>query len=113
MILWFQRLFTRPLRLWLFLWLVVTLVYLPAWKGGFQQDFHGWLQMYTDLSFKDAMNRKSADIISFYQITQLQLYVWTWLFGVHQLPWFLLFTGLHALNGTLLYTICSRLMKDF
>ncbi|MEO6834025.1 MAG: hypothetical protein ABI378_15160 [Chitinophagaceae bacterium] len=108
-----QTLFSRPILLWLLLWFAVSLLYLPAWKGGFQQDFHGWLQLYTDQPFWDILNRKFAKNQSFYQLTQLQLYGWTWLFGIRPLPWFLLFTALHALNGTLIFRFSSRLFQDF
>lgn len=108
-----QRILKRPGLLFLSCWLLVMLLYLPAWKAGFQQDFHGWLMMYTDLPFWDVINRKGAGIKSFYQLTQLQLYFWTWLFGIKPLPWFLLMTALHAWNGCLLRRFSERLFQDF
>lgn len=108
-----QATLKRPGFLWICFWIAVSMLYLPAWKGGFQQDFHGWLQMYTDLDFQKILNREFAKIPSFYQLTQLQLYGWTWLFGTHPLPWFLLFTALHALNGTILFRFTTRLFADF
>lgn len=108
-----QSVLKRPFLVWFCFWLAVSILYLPAWKGGFQQDFHGWLQMYTDEDFLAIINRNFAKIPSLYQLTQLQLYGWTWLFGTHPLPWYLLFTALHALNGMLLFRFSSRLFQDF
>src|ERR1043165_245398 len=107
-----ERIRERPLYLWLFLWVAVGLVYLPAWKAGYQQDFQGWLELYYDYSFWGMLNRDMPSVHSFYQLTQLQLYVLTKLFGVHPIPWFLLFTGLHALNGTLIFRLCRAVMED-
>lgn len=107
-----QRIAARPLYLWALLWAAVTALYLPVWKGGFQQDFQGWLQLYHDSAFADVINRSGIPVHSFYQLTQLQLYGLTKLFGVHPVPWFLLFTALHALNGVLLYRLCRAVFSD-
>jgi hypothetical protein len=107
-----KQLTARPLYLWLLLWAGITLLYLPAWKGGFQQDFQGWMEFYY-APFWDMLNRKGSSIHSFYQLTQFQLYVLTWLFGTNPIPWFLLFTGLHALNGALLYRLSRKVLEDF
>jgi hypothetical protein len=108
-----QRLSERPLYLWLALWLVIALLYLPAWKAGFQQDFQGWLQLYRDSTFAQMLNREGIPVHSFYQLTQLQLYIITKLFGTHFILWFLLFTALHALNGATLYRLARCVMEDF
>ncbi len=103
----------RPFWLWIVLWLGVSALYLPAWKGGFQQDFHGLLQLYYDHSFLEMLNRSTSGIHSFYQLTQLQLFLLVWLLGTNPLPWFLLFSGLHALNGLQLFRFCRSLFSDF
>lgn len=108
-----QRIHERPWLLWLLLWLAVMLLYVPAWKGGFQQDFQGWLELYHHSTFWGMLNREGIPVHSFYQVTQLQLYILTKLFGVHPVPWFLLFTALHALNGTLLYRLVRAVLSDF
>jgi hypothetical protein len=107
-----RSIFNRPLHLWLCLWFAVTLLYLPAWKGGYQQDFQGWLQIYEELPFWQLLNRQFAAVNSFYHLTQLQLFLLTKAFGVNQLPWFLLFTALHALVGTTLYRLCRNIFQD-
>ncbi len=108
-----QRIARRPLLLWLALWALTAILYLPAWKGGFQQDFEGWLYYYRTLPFSDLMNRKGAGIFSFYQVTQFQLYILTKLFDVRPMLWFGLFTALHALNGVQLCRLGCGLMEDF
>ncbi len=108
-----EALSRKPLQAWLLFLLPSLLLYIPAWKAGFQQDFHGWLQMYYDLSLPDILDRKGAGIRSLYQVTQLQLSFWTFLFGTRQWAWFLLFGCLHALNGTLLFRLSARVLEDF
>ncbi|MBS1630111.1 MAG: hypothetical protein JST27_08645 [Bacteroidetes bacterium] len=108
-----KKLTERPFWLWMALWMGVCLFYLPAWKGGFQQDFQGLLELYYDHSFWEMINRSTAGIHSFYQLTQLQLFCLVWLFGTQPLPWFLLFSCLHALNGVLLFRFCHSLLIDF
>lgn len=103
----------RPLTLWLLLWLGVFIIYLPAWKGGFQQDFEGWLYYYHKLPFWQLMNRKFAGIQSLYHVTQFELYILTKLFDASPVLWYLLFTGLHALNGVQLYRLAKGTMEDF
>lgn len=108
-----ENLSRKPLLTWLLFVAGTALLYLPAWKGGFQQDFHGWLLMYTDNNLPDILDRKGAGIRSLYHLTQLQLYVWTALFGTRQWLWFLLFSGLHATNGLLLFRLSNNIFSDF
>lgn len=94
-------------------WTGILLVYAPAWRSGFVAEF---LQMYFDIDripFTDFINRTHAEVKSFYQFTQLQLYVLIEIFGTHYLPWFLLFTLLHAVNGLLGFLFFGRLLEDF
>lgn len=94
-------------------WLLTAALYTPACKAGFVAEF---LQMYFDLdriSTADFLNRSHAEVKSFYQFTQVQLLVWLRLLGTHYLPWYLLFTALHALNGALCFWFFRRLFADF
>ncbi len=102
----------RPGWLFLFFWGLVAVLYAPAWRGGFDRDFHGWLEMYHDLSFGDMLNRKGTSVQSLYQLTQLQLYTWTSLFGHRPLPWHLLMTGLHAAVGAVGFSFLRRFFRD-
>jgi hypothetical protein len=78
-----------------------------------QQDFHGWLQMYRDLSLPELLDRKGANAPSLYHVTQAQLYFWTALFGTRQWLWFALFAVMHAINGLLLFRLSTRIFQDF
>lgn len=100
---------------WSFLlfWLIAVVLYIPAWKSGFERDFHGWMEMYHYLSFKDALNSKTNDVHSLYQLTQLQLYFWTSLLGTSLKGWFLLHTLLHATVSLLMLKWLRRLLVDF
>lgn len=99
------------LRLFGLLWLAVAIIYLPAYQAGFHQDFHSTLQLYHEQSFIDYINRTGIGNQSLYQVTQLILYAFISVFGIHVLPWFLLFTLLHAVNGTLIYYFFKRLFQ--
>jgi hypothetical protein len=100
-------------RLFFLFWALTAAIYALSWRSGFERDFHGWLEMYTNLSFQDCLNRKGAGITSLYQVTQLQLWVWTRLFGHAPLPWFLVMTGLHAAAISLTTVFVGRALKDF
>ena len=100
-------------RLFAFLWIAVVILYLPSYKAGFIADFFNAVVRFHEGSFSYFINREGAYVRSLYQFTQLQLYALISLFGVHPVPWFLLFTGLHALNGTFLFLLLRRLLTSF
>ncbi len=91
----------------------LLLVYYPAYRSGFIADFLGMYFYIDDLGFIDFLNRSNAEVKSFYQVTQFQLYLLIKLFGLQPLPWFILFMVLHALIGILLYTFFLHLFRDF
>jgi hypothetical protein len=103
----------KPLRAGLLFLLLSVVLYIPAWKAGFQQDFQGWLLMYYDNSLPDILDRKGAGVRSLYQLTQLQLYFWTAVFGTRQWLWAILFISLHATNGSLMFRLSTRILDDF
>ena len=102
----------RPLRVFLLFWLATLALYAVAWRAGFERDFVGWLQSYHKNSFADCINASFLGIRSFYQVTHLQLYFWTSLFGTHPLPWLLLMTGLHAAAHLLAFRFLAFLLED-
>lgn len=104
---------TGKWRLFVFLWIAVVILYLPSYKAGFIADFFNAVVRFHEGSFSYFINREGAYVRSLYQFTQLQLYALISLFGVHPVPWFLLFTGLHALNGTFLFLLLRRLITSF
>lgn len=92
-------------------WIAVGAIYIPAYQAGFHQDFHSTLQLYHEQSFADYINRAGIGNQSLYQVTQLLLYAFISLFGIHVLPWFILFTLLHAANGCLIFYFFRRLFN--
>ncbi|MEO6830647.1 MAG: hypothetical protein ABI378_00440 [Chitinophagaceae bacterium] len=94
------------------LWVILCLLYLPARRAGFVTDAIDWLQDIHSLGFWDYLNRSNSTIHALYQFTQLSSLGFYKLFGVHRLPWFLLFTLLQAVNGYLLFKICKNFFQD-
>lgn len=103
----------RPQYLFAVLWCAVALLTLPAWRAGFNGDFEGLLDYYSKYRFWDFLNSKDFNVKSYYQVTHLQLFLWISLFWTKGMPWFLLLTGLHALNSTLIFSFCQKLLGDF
>lgn len=94
-------------------WLLVMALYSPAYRAGFMGEVISMFQDYRQLSFVDFLNRKNADVVSFYQWTQLQLWLLISCFKTNFLLWFLLFSGLHALNAALAFRFFKRLFISF
>lgn len=99
--------------LFLLFWCIIGLLTLPAYKAGYNADFAGLLYYFHHYNFADFINSEYFSIKSLYQVTQFQLFSFIYLFGIQPVPWFLLLTGLHALNGTLIFSFCKRLFIDF
>lgn len=94
-------------------WVLILLVCLPAYKAGFVAEYISYLQEYEQASFVDFVNRKSAYVKSFYQVSTFFRYCYVGLFGKQQIPCYFLFTGLHALVALGTYTFFRRLFADF
>lgn len=92
-------------------WAVAMLLYLPAYDAGFFQDFIDTAWLFKEQSFSEFLNREGIEHKSFYQVTQLLLYGLLSIFGTRPLPWFLLFTLLHAINGYLALRLFFRLLS--
>lgn len=97
--------------LWQYLlfWAITQLFYFPTWTAGFVTDFTGLLNRFE--------GRAAAGILDCFGFPALQqalnalLYTWHALFGIQPLPWYLLQTGLHALNALLLFQFGKALSK--
>ena len=94
------------------LWLLLFVLYFPAAKAGFVTDFTGWLDSVRKNSFREFINRTHFQARSLYQFTQFSTWVWYKLFGVNEGAWHILFITLHAINASMLYTLCRRLLAD-
>jgi hypothetical protein len=104
--------YDSKIRLFLSFWLLVFVLYLPAWRAGFVSDFTGWLYDLQNSSFLDHINRTHFKVKSLYQFTQLVTWFFYQLFGINHFLWHSLHVTLHAINVTLLFTICTTIFKD-
>ncbi len=92
----------------LYFWIGIMLIYFPAYQAGFYTDFKDTLEAYKQYGFVDFINRKGIDNLNLYQATQVLLYCFISLFKTNPVPWFLLFTAMHAFNGYLIYKFFIR-----
>ena len=93
--------------------LPLGVLYYPSWQAGFMSDFLGMFLDVDRLPFADFINRSHAQVKSFYQFTQLQMYLFIRLFGTSFLPWFAITMILHAVNGMLAFRFFRALFQDF
>ena len=93
---------------WLAFFLAGTLaVYWPAREAGFVTDWLGGQERYETGTFSDAL--RSFDWVALLPVLFVTNFTLFKVFGTAWLPWFLIFTGLHALNGWQLYRLAGRL----
>lgn len=83
---------------WLFagFWLLTVLFYCMAYKGGFYEDFVGFLEDNRNQSYSDVVTKSGH--VMYFGVNTFQ-YIFIHLFGSRPVPWFLLFTGLHAVTA--------------
>jgi len=105
------RLPGKPLYVFLSLWCVLFLLYLPAVNGGWVSDTTEWLQKIKTQSFRDFVNVQQSRG-SVYQFTQVVTFFLFKLFGSNPWPWHLVFITMQAINSTLLYIICKKLFDE-
>lgn len=102
----------KPWLIFLFLWAILFVLYLPAVKAGFVMDFTGWLNQVKNASFHEYINRDNFHVKSMYQLWQLFVYVFYHIFGTGFWAWHLLFITTQALVSYLLYAFFLRLFAD-
>jgi hypothetical protein len=83
---------------WLFLgfWLVTILFYALAYKGGFSNDLVDFLYHFRIKTYAEFVSPPGHSM--YLGVNTIQ-YLLIYLFGRQPLPWFLVFTGLHALTA--------------
>lgn len=109
---WLKWIYDSKIRLFSFFWLLLFVLYLPAWRAGFVSDFTGWLYDLQNSSFIDHINRTNFKVKSLYQFTQLVTWFFYQLFGINHFLWHCLHITLQAINISLLFTICSTLWNN-
>jgi len=97
------------LYLFLGLFLLTHLFYYPTWDAGFVTDFNGLVSRLEGASASGILNCFGFPALQ--QVLNAVLYGFYQLFGIQPLPWYLLFTTLHALNAWLLFRLVQRLME--
>jgi hypothetical protein len=102
----------KPWSVFLFLWGLLFVLYLPAVKAGFVMDFTGWLDLVKNDSFQDYINMTHYHMKSMYQLWQLFVYAFYHVFGTSFWAWHLLFVTTQALVSFLLYAFFLRLFTD-
>jgi len=101
-------------RVFVFLlfWVVLFLLYLPAAKAGFIEDFIGWVHNVTTMKFWDYINRTESHIPSLYQFTQFITYLLYQMIGNSYWGWHLLYITLQSINSFLLFVLCKGILTD-
>ncbi len=102
----------RNIALFVCVWVLTFVLYLPAAQAGFVSDFIGWLNELKRNSFGSYINGRDFNVKSLYQVTQIITYVFFRLFGLHAWLWHLLFITLHSLNACILYVFFKTLFTD-
>src|SRR4051812_19729801 len=101
---------TKDYPLLLF-WVIVAVLYLPAWHAGFVTDAIDWLHDVQTLPLGEYLNRSHSAVHALYQTTQLLTLGFYKLFGTARLPWFLLFVTLHAGSAYLLFIFFAGIFR--
>lgn len=99
-----------PVTLFLF-WILVQVLYFPAWRSGFVTDFTGLLERFEGSSALGILT--SFGFPAQQQVLNFFLYLFFQLFGTAPLPWHLVYTSLHAFNGFLFYRFHRELLRHF
>ena len=107
-----DRITSRKQYVFIALWVVLFVLYLPAATSGFVSDFTGWLDQIRHWPFMDYINRKGFGIRSLYQFTQFSTYVLYLILGAHEWAWHILHISLQATNAYLLYTLFRNIFED-
>ncbi len=95
-----------------FYWIIVFVVYLPAAEAGRVGDFPGWVEALTSKSFIDYVNRKGSGIASMYQFTQIVSWLFYKLFGADAWLWHVLYVTLQAVNALLLFVFFRKFFEQ-
>ena len=85
---------------------VVHLFYCTTWQAGFVTDFTGLLERLDGAPFRDFL--KCFGFPALHQVTNFFLFIFYKLFGIHPLPWYLVYTSLHVANGWLGYLLAKK-----
>ncbi len=97
--------------LYLFFFSLTVSLYWITRNAGFVTDYLGFQTDFDDNSAWQVINGDRYNIKSFYHFTHICMYAMAAAFRMWGLPWFLLFSGLFALNALLVYRLFEFLFK--
>ena len=90
---------------------MVQLLYRDTWNAGFVTDFTGLLWR---LEGSDALGiLDSFGFPALQPVLNAFLFIFYKAWGLNPLPWYLVFTSLHALNGFLAYRFGAALLETY
>lgn len=99
-------------RVFLFFWLLTCTIYLPTIKAGWVIDASGMLYNMAHQPLWYFLNNAQASAQSFYHFCALNYVLLFQVFGRHFWLWGLFCLTLHAVNATLLFTLCRAIARD-
>lgn len=88
---------------------VVQLAYFKTWQAGFVTDFTGLQERLDGAPFRDFLH--CFGFPALHQVTNFFLYIFYKLFDTNPLPWYLIYTSLHVLNGWLGYRLTKKVFE--
>lgn len=88
---------------------ISLLLYYPARQAGFVMDWFGWQYAYNKGGWSDIP--RSFGYPGLQPVLHFFNYTWYRVFGISGWPWYLVFAGLHGVNGFLLYRLVLRVLQ--
>ncbi|MEZ4935265.1 MAG: hypothetical protein R2788_24415 [Saprospiraceae bacterium] len=88
---------------------VVHLAYFKTWQAGFVTDFTGLQERLDGAPFRDFLH--CFGFPALHQVTNFFLYLFYKLFDTNPLPWYLIYTSLHVVNGWLGYRLAKKVFE--
>lgn len=101
----------KPFHVLIAFFLIAFAIYTPTIGSGFVYDFLGWQKEYENGSFADIIHCFGYN--GNHQLLHLVFYSFYKIFHIAGLPWFILFTSLHALNAWLFYKLLCNINTDW
>jgi hypothetical protein len=96
-----------PLALLILSALVALFFYSTTAQAGFTSDFLGWVLVYRQGDYSDVLH--CFGYPGNHQLLHLVFFSMFRWFDINPLPWFSVFTGLHLINGFLLFYLIKRI----
>lgn len=101
------------LKLFLFFFSVVFILYFPTRNAGFVTDFIGWQWSFNKQTFWQILQGEEHGIKSFYQFTHLLMFAMSRLFGMWGLPWLVVQSIMVAFAALSVYQLYLRMCRVF